>query len=646
MSHGERPPAGRSIRRYLAVSVVLIVLVAIGLALTVAYLQASGDALRQYDALCRYTEENGVESVRLVDRGLEIVDGRLNPSMEAGLREFARAYVAAGGDPAAVDLGALGDEIGPYLPGDPDLYVIDAGGVIRYGTVPEVTGLDFSRYPDFFARLSEIREGDAFVADRVVRSVENLSDASVSGRLRKFAYLPSPDHRYVLELGIQSPDFADVRSRFSFEDTARTLIAHNPDLAVVRVVDIYGNIVAGNGTGGTADPAVMDAIANRTSVTLDSAATTRRLVFVDLRDPAAATDSSVVLELVFDRSRIQAVLRQLLGSYVAIGLVAALLGVALALGLSRYIGTSIGAVIEDADRIAGGNLDHAVRGMNTTEFIALGRSINSMVRRIRDFSEEIERKESELRIAAEIQTAFLPRATPEVAGCEIAAFTRPTREVGGDFYDFFGQGEGRHAIIIADVAGKGVPAALFMALSRTTVRTVARWCRIASEIVRRSNDAVCEDAGSISFVTLFYGVLDERARTLTYVNAGHNPPVLRRADGAVESLDPTGPAIGVLEEMAYGQVTVALEPGDLLVLYTDGVTEAEDGAGAMFGEERLGAVVEASADSSAAACAAAIREAVDAFAGGAPQSDDITVIVVRVVGRREIPGAENVSKSL
>lgn len=267
--------------------------------------------------------------------------------------------------------------------------------------------------------------------------------------------------------------------------------------------------------------------------------------------------------------------------------------------------------------------------MNTAEFVRLERSINRMVQRIRHYSEEIERKESELRIAAEIQTSFLPRTTPEIPECEIAAFTHPAKEVGGDFYDFVDLGEGRYALVIADVAGKGVPAALYMALSRTTVRTVARGCHAASETVRRSNDTIIEDAGSVSFVTLLYAVFDE-ARTLTYVNAGHNPPVLRRRGGTTETLEPTGPVIGFLEDMEFEEVTVPLRPGDLLVFYTDGVTEAENREGTMFGEERLYAVIEAAAGRPAAEVAEAIRDAVAAFAGDAPQFDDITVVVLRV----------------
>jgi serine phosphatase RsbU (regulator of sigma subunit) len=115
-----------------------------------------------------------------------------------------------------------------------------------------------------------------------------------------------------------------------------------------------------------------------------------------------------------------------------------------------------------------------------------------------------------------------------------------------------------------------------------------------SETVRRSNDTIIEDAGAISFVTLLYAVFDE-ARTLTYVNAGHNPPVLRRRDGSVETLEPTGPVIGFLEGVEFEEVTITLQPGDLLVFYTDGVTEAENREGAMFGEERLCAVIDAAA---------------------------------------------------
>jgi serine phosphatase RsbU (regulator of sigma subunit) len=625
---------GRSIQAILAVSTALIIIVVVTLALTVSYLQASEDATREYDALREYTKQNGVESVRLVDKGLDLIDDELNPTMKEGLLEFSLAYSAAGNDPSAVDLDALKDELAPLFPGEVDLYIIDADGTIRYSTVPDVLEIDFRQYPAFYTRLTAVREGDAFAADRVVRSIEDSSDLNVSGRLRKFAYLPSPDHRFVLELGIETAEFSDVRSQFSYTDVVRILMQNNPDLAGVRIVDVYGNIVAGNNTGEIAGAGIMVALANRTSATIENPAdhTTSRLIYVDLRDPATVTDGSMVLELVFDRSRLDAVRGYLLITYLVIGLAAALVGIGLAVGLSRYIGTAIGAVIDDADRIAAGDLDHTIRGMNTAEFVRLERSINRMVQRIRHYSEEIERKESELRIAAEIQTSFLPRTTPEIRGCEIAAFTHPAKEVGGDFYDFFSLEGGRYALVIADVAGKGVPAALYMALSRTTVRTVARGCDAASETVRRSNDTIIEDAGSVSFVTLLYAVFDEQARTLTYVNAGHNPPVLRRGDGTVETLEPTGPVIGFLEDMEFEEVTITLWPGDLLVFYTDGVTEAENRDGVMFGEERLYAVIDAVAGRSAPEVAGAIRDAVTAFAGDAPQFDDITVVVLRITG--------------
>ncbi len=631
---GDPETPGRSIRSILAVSVALIIIIVVGLVLAVSYLQASSDAARQYDTLKEYTEQNGIGSVHLVDKGLSLVDDDLNPRMEEGLREFSEAYDAAGGDPSAIDLGALRDRLAPGFPGELDLYIIDADGIIRFSTVPDVLGVDFRKFPAFYTRLTAIREGDVFAADRVVRSIEDQSDLNVSGRLRKFAYLPTSDHRYVLELGIDTAEFEDVRSRLSYADTVRTLLENNPDLAAVRVIDVYGNVVAGDTTGEMAGADVMSVLENRTSATIEDPGgrTTTRLVFVDLRDPAAVTDGSVVLELAFDRSRIDAVGEHLLVLYLVIGFAAALFGLGLAAWLSRSVGAAVGAVIDDADRIAGGDLDHTVRGLNTTEFVRLGGSINRMVQRIREYSEEIERKESEIRIAAGIQTAFLPRTVPQPRGCEVAAFTLPAKEVGGDFYDFFGQGEGRYALVIADVAGKGVPAALYMALSRTTVRTVARWCRVPAETVRRANDTVIEDAGSVSFVTLFYAVVDEQARTLTYVNAGHNPPILRRADGTIETLEPTGPVIGFLENMEYGEVTVPLLPGDLLVLYTDGVTEAEGESGGMFGEERLRSVVEEVAELPADAVAAVIRDAVMAFAGKAPQFDDITVVVLRVVG--------------
>jgi sigma-B regulation protein RsbU (phosphoserine phosphatase) len=306
------------------------------------------------------------------------------------------------------------------------------------------------------------------------------------------------------------------------------------------------------------------------------------------------------------------------------------MGIILAYATFRKLTGSIRAIVQDVEQIAGGDLTHTIRSVNTSEFAQLESGINTMITRIMAYTEELERKKAELQVAADIQRAFLPNVIPRPAGFDLAAASLPAREVGGDFYDVFPDGEGRYALVIADVAGKGVPASLFMALSRTAVRIISRWEKTAKQVLDGSNTIFIEDSGSSSFVTVFYAILDENRKELTYVNAGHNPPILCRADGTLEELGPTGPVIGLVDGPDYEERSVQLARGDLLVMYTDGVTEAINGREEMFSDDRLKEVIRAHAEHTSADMVAAIRHAVDSFCGDTPQFDDITILVLKV----------------
>jgi phosphoserine phosphatase RsbU/P len=254
-------------------------------------------------------------------------------------------------------------------------------------------------------------------------------------------------------------------------------------------------------------------------------------------------------------------------------------------------------------------------------------------------SAEQERMLQELEVARRIQASFLPDCCPAVPGWDLAAVWRSARQVGGDFYDFIplpaaepqGESDGpRLGLVVADVADKGVPAALFMALSRTLVRTVAIDGRPPALALSRANDLIVADARTDLFVTLFYAVLHSGSGHVAYATAGHVPALLVRGDsGQAEELRAPGMAMGVLPDVHFEERRVHLDPGDLLVVYTDGVTDAMDGGHRTFGRERLAAVVQAHRHRPATDVARAIEEAVDAFAGGAAQFDDLTLLVAR-----------------
>lgn len=251
---------------------------------------------------------------------------------------------------------------------------------------------------------------------------------------------------------------------------------------------------------------------------------------------------------------------------------------------------------------------------------------------------EVERKNTELAIAAEIQRSFLPDSIPQIPNFEISAQSIMAREVGGDFFDVIpfevAQMSGdRLGIFIADVSGKGVPAALFMALARIVIRVNAIWHQQKpADAIRDANAVISADAKAGMFVTLFYGVLDARDRSLSYVNAGHNPPLVCRGfDDSFSELTPTGMAIGAIPDAIYESGTITLGHGDVLVLYTDGISEAENERQELYGEERLRDTIAGARMLPATAIMDAILDSVRTFTGAVPQSDDITLMVVRGV---------------
>jgi sigma-B regulation protein RsbU (phosphoserine phosphatase) len=237
--------------------------------------------------------------------------------------------------------------------------------------------------------------------------------------------------------------------------------------------------------------------------------------------------------------------------------------------------------------------------------------------------------QAELAVARAVQSAILPASFPAKPGCDGASRMIPATTMCGDFYDFIELPDGRIGLVIADVSGHGVPAAFFMAVARTNLRDFAALHPEPGACLARTNRALCEQNPLDLFVTVFYCVFDPTSGALRYANGGHNPPYLRRADGSVEALDGTGGLVlGVIPAVEFPDHTVQLRPGDQLVLYTDGLTEAFNPADEAYGTERLLAEVQAHGNRQAAAIVERICDSVATFAGGAAQSDDITLTVL------------------
>lgn len=242
------------------------------------------------------------------------------------------------------------------------------------------------------------------------------------------------------------------------------------------------------------------------------------------------------------------------------------------------------------------------------------------------------RFEQEMSLAREIQMDLLPKAFPMISGLDIYGFTVPARHVGGDCYDVIDLGQGRLAITIGDVSGKGTPAAILMANVQASVRALTETGMPAGTLMERVNRIVCASTDDGVFITFFYCVLDSRTGALTYVNAGHNPPFILRADGTKKELTDGGLVVGVVPGTRYEEGHAALGPGDGLVLFTDGITEATNASDEMFGEGRLDEVITRHRGRTAREIEEHVYTSVTSFADGAPQADDLTMVVVKMAG--------------
>ncbi|HEX4276346.1 MAG TPA: SpoIIE family protein phosphatase, partial [Bryobacteraceae bacterium] len=238
----------------------------------------------------------------------------------------------------------------------------------------------------------------------------------------------------------------------------------------------------------------------------------------------------------------------------------------------------------------------------------------------------------DLEQAAEIQQGFLPAVAPAVRGLDVAGHNAPCRTVGGDYYDFFPYGSSRIAMVLGDVSGKGMPASLLMMGLQARVQVLIEEPKRLADVMTRLNRITSANCPSNRFISLFFGILDGDTGELTFCNAGHNPPVIVRADGSYQRLKGGGPVLGILPTCEYEEHHAKLAEGDGLVIYSDGVTEANNPAGEEFEIEGLADAVIPVRGESAKSIIGHINKAVVTYTAGAPPADDITLIVARRIG--------------
>ena len=358
-------------------------------------------------------------------------------------------------------------------------------------------------------------------------------------------------------------------------------------------------------------------------------------------------------------------LDQLLEQYISYGIVVA--AIAFAIGSiiatisAQRIARPVTALINAAGEMEQRRFEPAsldLVGQRTDEIGTLVRVFQRMAREVQAREEHLEtlvrertfdlqqkneqleeahrRMDDELQIAHSLQGAILPKTLPAHSAFAGGAMMTPARELGGDFYDFFSLEDGRLGIVIADVSGKGVPAAFFMAIALTVMRSKARDYPDPGQCLREVNNEICEQNPHLLFVTVFYGILDPATGRFTYANAGHNPPYLIKDDGTVSPLPTTGGlVIGVMPDSDFNIHDMALVPGDRIFFYTDGISEAMNEDGEIFGESRVERVLEEGHLLPIDAVIENLTISVSKFVGQAPQSDDITCIAFGYSGISE-----------
>jgi len=321
---------------------------------------------------------------------------------------------------------------------------------------------------------------------------------------------------------------------------------------------------------------------------------------------------------------------------IVILLISVILSVLLYFGLHKYIHRPIRKLMDIANRIGHGEQNIEIKVEKPLEFVKLAQTFDAMTKDIKSITKEREKINSELSIAKSIQASSLPDVFPpfpERKEFDIFASMEPAKEVGGDFYDFYFIDDDHFMFLIADVSGKGVPAALFMMTTKTLINNISMVGYEPQKLIETINDKICSSNKQGFFVTVFASILNVKTGKMTCINCGHNLPLIKRANGAFEYLKlDSNVALGVFPEYKFNIYETQLNPGDMIFTYTDGITEAMNSEGELFGETKLIDSLNTIDETDTRTISEKIKSNVKTFTGGITQSDDITMLVLRYNG--------------
>ncbi|MDI6877351.1 MAG: PAS domain S-box protein, partial [Methanomicrobiales archaeon] len=380
----------------------------------VDYLNSERNFRSNAELLRNQTEQDIVRTVEVIDAGLKVFDDTLNQQMRDGFVLFMAEYERAGRDPARMDLENVKQQLGGAM----ELYVINSEGVVEYSTYEPDLGLDFKEsIPYFYDYLNRIRTTDGFYPDRVVQE-------KTTADLKKYAYMPTPDHEYVLELGLVENAFNDRRNQLRYSETITDIASRNPFIEDVRIYTTAKRQVGNRTFVPTPElERVLDTILEKRAgmeVENPESGRTLRYLFIDLRDEDYSSDMSLIVELTYNTALIQGALNSLILSHLLVAVVVLLASLGVAVFVSRFLTRPVQTIVEDVDRIARGDLDRRIAPGLGEEFSILGQSINAMVgtlkgtiQELRNSQKSLRESEERYRAVVEGQTEFITRFAPD-----------------------------------------------------------------------------------------------------------------------------------------------------------------------------------------------------------------------------------------
>ena len=576
-------------------------------------------------------------------KGFIAANGEMTPELEAEFKLISNAEYAFApiySHDSVIDNLYLGTESGisyrysPYNSFDPTYDPRERGWYTAASEVNgDITWVD--TYIDSYGELcvtcaAAFKDKSGKIKGVVATDLymSSLVENILSTRIGKegYSFLLGADGKYLAHPDYSTEGFIDdpkVDATLDWIETVDDMVSGNSDVRVVTI----------NGQESYVAYAPLETTGWTLAVTVPISEVTQ---------PAYDTKEEINVYTDTARTYIEGTLSEVLNRFITLFAICTLIFVLFAFILSNTITRPIKRLVHSVHKIGSGDLDAKIEVKGQDEISDLGHAFNSMTKELKEYiknltkvTAEKERIGTELSVATEIQASMLPRVFPDSEEFELFASMHPAKEVGGDFYDFFMIDDRHLGLVMADVSGKGVPAALFMVISKSFIKNRSLMGGTPSEILSFVNNQLCEANSAEMFVTTWLGIMDLDTGIVKAVSAGHEFPAIQKANGKFELFkDPHGFVLAGMEDMRYKDYEFTIEPGGALYLYTDGVAEATNNDNQLFGTDRMIDALNKDPNAKPEDILKNVREDIDIFVGEADQFDDITMLALRYKGKK------------